>query len=614
MTYPSSNVTPTLDELDRLVDSYAFSYPLHQRIQHLDKATVAALLDEFRSTQSAVNAGHSLVAHALLRRLAELSPEEAVDFCNAYVDDDQVRYNLMFVAAESIAATNIDRALALIPSRSDNRRAWLTGLVEGVGNEGMEKALALFGDADEKLRRRLLERFDPGTSETVVALTSLSTASAHLAELQEPGERTEALNKLLEKVGPLNLSAAIALILDHPDLDWHLDGLFVTAPFRFRPEQTIGEVFKLPEGKRRDELLISCLYSTVVISPEIARRVASAIDDEEMRGDAVRWHALRISEDDPDAAVQFAKEYGLKEDVENEIQIRALQKQISDGDPAGVLESIARAPKESQEALLLAVIRSMTPSWVYNRSVFPKGREAEVLAQIVPLASGKDLDVSKEIGNFIQYWIEEDAAGALQAATNPQLEPVREEIWTRVAATDPIQVIEDALQTGDATIGEAALNGGIKALADDDPKAALDILHTVLDSAQAQYVNGVQVNVVSEALARQLPLGEVWQWTSSLPENFRWNAALTAAAEATNHDFNSASAALLALPPSELKNEALSRLAGTIAEGDPARAFDILKELPVTRSNTGTRERILRDWKEIDAASAAAAADAWENR
>ncbi|MGK0184777.1 MAG: hypothetical protein ACI9R3_000551 [Verrucomicrobiales bacterium] len=31
-------------------------------------------------------------------------------------------------------------------------------------------------------------------------------------------------------------------------------------------------------------------------------------------------------------------------------------------------------------------------------------------------------------------------------------------------------MIEDALQNGDAAIGKAALNGGIKALADNDPK------------------------------------------------------------------------------------------------------------------------------------------------
>ncbi|MGK0184776.1 MAG: hypothetical protein ACI9R3_000550 [Verrucomicrobiales bacterium] len=137
----------------------------------------------------------------------------------------------------------------------------------------------------------------------------------------------------------------------------------------------------------------------------------------------------------------------------------------------------------------------------------------------------------------------------------------------------------------------------------------------MLDSPeQSHFVNNAQANAVVATLARQLPLEEVWQWANSLPENLSKNAALAAAAEATIHDFTTASITLQALPPSELKNEALSRLAVTIGEGDPAQAFAILKELPPTSGNTRRMERILKDWGEIDAVSASAAADTYKNQ
>lgn len=71
----------------------------------------------------------------------------------------------------------------------------------------------------------------------------------------------------------------------------------------------------------------------------------------------------------------------------------------------------------------------------------------------------------------------------------------------------------------------------------------------------------------------------------------------------------------MALPPSDLKNDALARLAGSIGAADPAQAFAILNKLPVTPDSARRMERILRDWEEIDAASAAAAeAEAYRNR
>ncbi|MGK0184778.1 MAG: hypothetical protein ACI9R3_000552 [Verrucomicrobiales bacterium] len=394
---------------------------------------MATLLNEVRFTQSPSMFRHHLTARALLRRLAELSPDEAVDFCNSYVDDNQVRHEFLTLVAEAVARTNIDRALLLMPSRSDNRRAWLTGLVVGVGKDEMDKVLAVLPDADNKRRRRLMERFDPNPSDQLVALTSPSKASAHLAEIEEPASRAEALNKLLEKVGPIDLSVAIALILDHSDIDWHLNGMFVIAPFRLYPEQTISRLLTLPQGKRRDELLADCLFASTGIGPEVAQAVASAIDDEDKRTEAVRQHALQISWKDPDAALQLAAEFGLKEDLENELQVRALHKQISDGDPIESLVSIALLPKgESQDGLLLSAIRSMPPSWGVDRSAFPKGKEADVLAQSLPLASGNDIPGA--IGSFLQYWIEEDTPAALQAATtNSQLDSVREEIWRRAA-------------------------------------------------------------------------------------------------------------------------------------------------------------------------------------
>ncbi len=238
------------------------------------------------------------------------------------------------------------------------------------------------------------------------------------------------------------------------------------------------------------------------------------------------------------------------------------------------------------------------------------------------------------IANLYQKWVESDPAAALRHAEGLEVRnrnAALNAVLSAWAAKEPYQVIAWVEEHGNSQESRSALHSALRAIAQDDPEAAIALAEgsKFVDRSNTSFLYGIWAEKDPRAaasralsiphaqerrnalwsLASQWALADpqaAWDWGNGLERVSERDAVLRMVVGAVvgTGDTSQAIAFLEAMPHGQGRQQALERIATSLAGSDPEQAYEFLRRQASTSGEEQAYSSILSQWARSDPARA----------